>query len=93
VIDIHKGVLGVTAHPDDEFMGAGSLCRLNLHGITTTLMCLTRGGRIRERDNVTSDDVLRGSGRTALQRVVRYRMTSLAGRSRAVPRRQIRSMY
>ena len=43
VIDIRKGILAVTAHPDDEFMGAGLLRRLYLHGTPTTIMCLTCG--------------------------------------------------
>ena len=52
-----RGILAVTAHPDDEFLFAGLFSRFNKRSVRTTLVCLTCGGRIRNLGRVGSNDV------------------------------------
>ena len=47
-------VMAVTAHPDDESLGSGTLARLARLGAEVTIVCLTNGDKGTSQLNVTS---------------------------------------
>lgn len=53
-----KTILGVFAHPDDEFTIAGLLTRAHKRGICTHLICATRGeaGKIQNKENLATEE-------------------------------------